>query len=375
MVSRRRDRITDEAAIWFVRAQDSDFSRMDREEFASWLAASAEHVLEFLSLAAVTRDIRESAPATDVDALLALASDSADVSNVVRMLQENHSRAGPARKVKFRRRTAIWVTAASVLIAATAGIWLWQGSPTAVFSTGTGEQISFPLPDGSLVILNARSTLEVEHTPLERNARLTSGEALFKVEEDAGRPFTVLTDRAAIRAVGTSFNVRHRNENTTVTVIEGRVDIRRLGDALAGGAPRRRPYEVDRRPGAQAPLSKEDPDPLRPVRVGAGYQARVHPQTAEIAVFDTIVENAISWRERRLVFESRALSSVLAEFNLYSNERIVIENERLGSIAISGSFNADDPESFALFLSEAGLAVADQRADGVITLRLPRGAR
>ena len=74
------------------------------------------------------------------------------------------------------------------------------------------------------------------------------------------------------------------------------------------------------------------------------------------------------------MFDSWQVADVVAEFNLYSDTGIVIEDPDLASRSISGAFDADDPDSFGLFLSEAGLALTIQRADGAMVLRRPREA-
>ena len=368
-MSTHRDRMTDHAALWFVRAQDPDFSRADREEFAAWLAGSAEHVLEYLSLAAVSRDIHEASEHMDVDTLVALAGEARDEHNVVDLIPSGSAvgaaSAGPGNRT---RRSAVWAGAAGLLIAVLAGSWLSWNSRTVVHSTVAGEQVSFPLPDGSVVILNARSHAEVNYTQSERIVRLVAGEALFDVVKDPDRPFRVVTERAIIQALGTSFNVRHRSERTTVTVVEGLVDVRSLDEP-------RGEHGSGSEPGEAADTRAERSKKARSVRLTAGQQALVDSQTAEVTVTAADVAKTTSWRERRLVFESRALSDVVSEFNLYSDRPIVIEGSDLASVLISGAFDADDPESFALFLSKAGIAVVDQPLRGSIVLRSPEEAR
>ena len=374
-MSNRLDRITDQAALWFVRAQDTDFSGADREEFASWLAGSAEHVLEYLSLTVVSREIRAASPSTDVDALLALARESSDRHNVVAILTEGPAiDSQPAESTNRKGRRAVWPVASSVAIAALAGIWFFLNSGPVVYSTGVGEQASFALADGSVVNLNAQSSLELHYTESERTVRLVTGEVLFVVEKDPDRPFLVLTERAVVRAVGTSFNVRQRGETTTVTVVEGIVDVRLLDGLQEGGALPSQSADVAALPGGEAIMVNGLPAKDGLVRLGAGQQARVEQHSPQVAVVDANIEKATSWRQRRLVFDSWQVADVVAEFNLYGDRRIVIEDSDLASRLISGAFDADDPESFALFLSEIGLAVAGQRTDGVILLRLPHEA-
>lgn len=371
-MSSRLDRITDEAARWFVFAQAPEFSGADREEFASWLAASAEHVLEYLSVAAVSREIRELSPHMDVDALVELARECGDHGNVVAIHSARPVMGEKPRDTTNRRvRRVAWTAAASV--AGLAAIWFVLTSSPLAYTTGVGEQAAYPLSDGSVVTLNTQSSIEVDYTETDRTVRLLTGEVLFEVREDTDRPFRVLTDLAVIRAVGTVFNVRQRGEATNVTVIEGTVDVRSV-DAHGGpGAPA---LSAD----VTVPLASGEaileglPDQGGLIRLDAGQQARVEEQSPEVVVLDANIENTTAWRQRRLIFESRALADVVAEFNLYGDLPIEIGDSELAHRSISGSFDADDPKSFALFLSAADLAETVRRADGTLVLRLPREA-
>src|SRR5262249_50303587 len=94
-----------------------------------------------------------------------------------------------------------------------------------VFQTVVGEQSSFTLQDGSVLFLNTDSKVRVSWLPRERHIELVRGEARFKVAKDATRPFTVATTTAAVRAVGTVFNVRPEPLATQVAVLEGRVEV------------------------------------------------------------------------------------------------------------------------------------------------------
>ena len=374
-MSSRLDRITDEAALWFVRAQAPEFSGADREEFASWLAASAEHVLEYLSVAAVSREIRESSSGMDVDALVALARECGDQHNVVAIHAARPVIGkGPRDATNRRGRGTVWTAAASVAIIGLAGIWFALASGPLVYATGVGEQAAFGLSDGSVVILNTQSSIEVNYTESDRTVRLLTGEVLFEVREDTDRPFRVLTDLAVIRAVGTVFNVHQRGEVTHVTVIEGTVDVRLLDAHDGPGAPALKSADVAVPLADDAAILEGLPDQDGLVRLDAGQQARVEEQSPDVVVVDANTENTTAWRQRRLIFESRALADVVAEFNLYGDLQIEIGDSELAYRSISGSFDADDPESFALFLSTADLAEAVRRADGTMVLRLPREA-
>jgi transmembrane sensor len=262
-----------------------------------------------------------------------------------------------------------------VLLSITVSLAYFMISGPVTYKTGVGEQVSFPLPDGSVVTLNAQSSLQLAYTERQRNVRLIGGEAFFDVAKDPDRPFEVHTKSAVARAVGTRFNVRFRGKNTTVTVVEGIVDVRpgpARGDRPRGAAD---PSVSVDAPGAGLPTVDKAAAQPQTVRLTVGQQAKVPPRAGRVAVTEIKTDKATSWRERRLVFDSWALSAVVEEFNLYNEQRIEVQDAGLAEQSISGVFSADDRASFVLFLAEADLAVAQTRADGTIVLRSPGGAR
>lgn len=347
-MSRRLDKITDEAAIWFVRAQDAGFSNEDRRELASWLAASAEHVQEYLSLAAISSDVAMSVNDADVDELIDLARKESFGADVI-ALPDTEQPPVPSRlSARGMRRRAVfaWGLAAAVVMAVAVG--LHERAPGfEQYATGVGEQTTFLLDDGSVVSLNAQSTLQVLFDDDRRDVRLVSGEAMFDVVTVVDRPFRVSTGSAVAEAVGTQFNVRYRGSDTTVTVVEGLVDVQSITVSVPSQSAS----------GSTVPRS---------ALLGVGQQARV--VSGEVAVVETDVHEVTSWRDRRLVFEARPLSDVIFEFNLFNDQQIFISDPGIANRAISGSFDADDRESFALFLSEAGIADYARHSDGSIEL-------
>jgi len=91
---------------------------------------------------------------------------------------------------------------------------------------GTHSKIN--LPDGSLVWLNAGSSLKYPAVflPGERKIHLT-GEAYFEVESDVENPFIVETEHLQVRATGTAFNVEAYSVDSivSVTMVKGEVNV------------------------------------------------------------------------------------------------------------------------------------------------------
>lgn len=121
------------------------------------------------------------------------------------------------------RRVVRWAAAAAVLLALGAGLWQLQRAPNLV-AAAEGEIVTWEAPDGSTVTLRPNSRL-VRLDDGTRAYRL-EGEAFFAVASDPDHPFTVATDRALVRVLGTRFDVSTWGAHTEVFVEEGRVGVR-----------------------------------------------------------------------------------------------------------------------------------------------------
>lgn len=98
-----------------------------------------------------------------------------------------------------------------------------------ILSTPNGGQYKVQLPDGSMVWLNAASSLKypTNFVGTERDVVL-KGEAYFEIKKDINKPFKVtLADESEVKVLGTHFNVMaYENEKAKeVTLLEGSVQI------------------------------------------------------------------------------------------------------------------------------------------------------
>jgi len=355
------DRVTDEASDWFVRLQDPADGEEDRAEFAEWLAASPNNVREYLQVAALWEDLEDLGPDPQIDELVRAAQASHD-ENVVPLFDSPTGKPASAEgestpTERWRRRIRRTASVAAVIVIALAVSWMWRGAGPTDYRTAVGEQNSFVLSDGSVVTLNTQSEIRVRFTSKHRDITLVGGEALFDVARDIDRLFRVSADGADIRAVGTRFNVRNRERGTTITVLEGIVEVILINAT---------PGETQDNP---SPTDGGSSGPSNPVELTVGQMAKVDRQSGQVAVAEADIEQATAWRERRLVFESRTLREVIDEFNLYNETPMIIGDPALDRLQISGAFNADDHDSFILFLEETGLATAQTDPSGRTTLQ------
>ncbi|RFC36835.1 MAG: FecR family protein [Candidatus Nitrotoga sp. SPKER] len=104
---------------------------------------------------------------------------------------------------------------------------------TADVTTATGERKTLELPDGSRLVLNTGSAVNIIFSAAERRIRLVTGEILITTHADSSptyRPFLVDTPYGIARALGTRFSVRHLDGQDAyrIAVLQDAVEVRPL---------------------------------------------------------------------------------------------------------------------------------------------------
>lgn len=99
-----------------------------------------------------------------------------------------------------------------------------------IIETQAGERKQVALPDGSTVLLDARSILRIDtqqYGKQWRRVELLSGEAFFSVEKDSSRAFIVQAGALQTRVLGTSFNIQAYPEmpEQVISVYTGKVQV------------------------------------------------------------------------------------------------------------------------------------------------------
>ncbi len=97
-----------------------------------------------------------------------------------------------------------------------------------IVSVEEGEKANIILPDSTKVNLNAQSLLSYNVNEFNRKERRInfSGEAYFEIAKN-NKPFIIQTSHMEVQVVGTSFNLRARDENisTEIDLLEGKVNL------------------------------------------------------------------------------------------------------------------------------------------------------
>lgn len=331
------------AAEWLEALKSAE--RDNHAAFLHWLRQSKLHVEHYLDLECLDVQIRmlDKTRGPDVDALLE------QIAPDVRQLEPPARQQGGQPRLQRYRVWAIAASVCTIIILATLGAAYRIFPPFAQqVATAIGEQRTLTLPDGSLISMNVDTAVRIDYAPKARNVELISGEAIFKVAHDASRPFIVHTPAVDIRAVGTQFNVYQRQRQTTlVSVIEGRVQVTTA------------PAFTVRSVGASIATQNLD----------AGEEARVTRHRIEKRAHPD-VSKTVSWRQRRLYFDDMPLDEMAREFNRYGGPlTLKVEGIAPGSYRFGGTFNADDPASFADILEQQKDLAVERRSDAIVIRR------
>ncbi len=280
-----------EAAAWMARLHGPNRNLQVERGFRRWLTADKAHAAAFEAMTATWE-------ATG------------------RMPQKPFPRISRWQRAGYREgflRSAAAVAAVAVLGLA---VLFLSRSDDAV-ATRVGEQRTLTLEDGTRVVLNTDTHLEVNYSEGERRVRLRNGEALFEVARHPGRPFVVAAGEREIQALGTVFVVRRDRDRVAVTLLEGKV-------AVGAGESSRESSSI-LSPGERLLLTRG----------------------AAPAIDRPPVDKVTAWRRGLVDFEDTVLSAAVQEMNRYSTSRLVIENPQTAQIRINGVFRTGDSASFA----------------------------
>jgi transmembrane sensor len=312
--------IAEQASEWFMENRSGLLDHKESTRFMAWLQASPMHVEEYLRIAALAPDLETAAKANKTPRETLLARARGEPDGIVSF---DRAGLGQLPALARRRRSPVWSLAAAATLAVVAVTVVWSmrdgerfGMPRS-YSTVRGEQRIQRLPDGSMLHLNTDSAVTVRYSRAERLVSLDRGQALFEVAHQDERRLRVQTDRAGVVAVGTQFDVYRKNGTTTVTLVEGSVEV------YSGGGPS--------------------------VRLNSGDQLDVGDRIGALRHVDA--RAAVAWLQRQIAFQDEPLGEVAAEFNRYGPIRVEIDDVSLRALPISGIMDAYDTDSFAAYLA------------------------
>ncbi|MDO8825793.1 FecR domain-containing protein [Methylophaga sp.] len=275
-----------EAADWLVKMQDRPLTANEQSQLQIWCAQSSDHQRAWQ----VAQQLNHSFAQVPEKLGLSVLS----------------------RKQTQRRNI---IKAISALLVIPTGSWLaYQHSTLASwaadYQTATGEWREVMLADGSKLILNTRSAVNVLFDENQRRIELLEGEIQITTASDAlSRPLSVTTEHGQIRALGTIFTVRFDSDYSQVAVQQDAVEI----------------YTAETHKTQQ---------------ITAGQQIRfskkhIEPATANQSAVTT------AWTRKQLIVDNQPLAEVIAELSRYRKGWLRCD-PAVAELRLSGVFQLSD---------------------------------
>lgn len=177
-------------------------------------------------------------------------------------------------------------------------------------ATNTGERRRYMLSDGSELLLDARSRVNLEFTATYRRLHLLEGAVSVTVRADPYRPFSVQTAEGVVRSLGTRYMVRQQARRTLVVVHENDVEIETVANARGI------------------------------VRAGTGARfdaTRVDTPRAGLAAH-------AAWENGWIEAHGRPLADVVAAMRPYRRGTLRV-SMAAGGLPVSGTFPLDDSDA------------------------------
>ncbi|BDD08839.1 iron dicitrate transporter FecR [Fulvitalea axinellae] len=226
-----------------------------------------------------------------------------------------------SEKTVIQMRT-YWVAASLLLIMATVGAFFFLRTPMVKVTALAGEIKTVTLPDGSIVTLNSKSTLEYPKE-FDKDTREVEieGEGFFEVESNKKKPFIVHANRIDTKVLGTKFNVKAYKEDKTsaISLVEGQVQV-----TLHEGESHLL------HPDQQIVLNKESSGTV-------------------IKRFDT--QKVAGWKNRILVFDNIPLSEAIKRIERTYNVILETSSKEMLDCRISVTLNDETIETVMEILS------------------------
>lgn len=298
------DMLLEEAADWVIRLRYEPAGATTRRAFERWLAQGEAHAQAWARAEQVLGAF-EGLPAPIGHSVLRATS-------------------------KRRGRRAVLRAALGLGVAAPVGWMAWREAPVwrANLRTAAGEQLTRMLDDGTRLVLNSGSAVDLRFGAAERRLVLRAGEVLVTTGQETQptyRPFVVQTPQGEVQALGTRFSVRLIDDRTEVMVFE---------------------HAVLAQPAHAAAL-----------RIDAGQRGSFTlGQAGALAPVD---DSAALWEQGMLVVRDQRLADVVAELARH-RPGVLRCSPEVADLRVSGALSLRDTDAALRALAER-LPIAVQR--------------
>lgn len=207
-------------------------------------------------------------------------------------------------KNHFWKRVAAIAAIVFLTAGSTIGIWQIISSSTMetyfTCETPLGEKSKVILSDGTVVWLNAGSTLKYSNKFNEKNRKVElNGEGYFEVTKKNGAEFIVQTNAYDVIVKGTKFNVSAYSDDAyaSTTLLEGAVELDYQGKQIA---------------------------------VSPGEVLRLDLESGKFVRSQVNAAQSKAWAENRIEFDDITLEELVAKLSRQYDVNIRLESNKVG---------------------------------------------
>jgi len=305
-----------EAAAWIARLRDEQRGPDLEAQFRGWLDENEEHRRAFARMTQVWEQ-----------------------AGKIRIRARNDISAARKERNSRFNRWAPSLAATLILVAVGAHYYPRNGA----LETGVGQRQTRLLRDGTRVVLNTDTRIEVNYDADLRRVRLVRGEAWFNVSKHPTWPFIVSAGDQEIRALGTSFIVRRDTQDLSVTLVDGQVSV--------------------------TPSARNVDAPAQAPQTLAPGQRLVISRHHELAVDRPELGRVTAWERGQVEFAETPLEDAVTEMNRYTTTHITVPDAEVAQLRIGGVFHAGDSDEFVKVVTEAFDLRADRNGGDIVLSR------
>ncbi|MXV50502.1 DUF4974 domain-containing protein [Pedobacter sp. HMF7647] len=288
--------VNDDLLIKYIIGEAGD---QDRALTEKWINESDENRQRYIHIKQIWDESSE-----------VISGLQADENAAWNRLQKRIKTSGSAPGQNKKNLNLRWLqVAAAIIVAGICGLIFYRQFylPTNLLTYKTQNSIRTEiLPDGSVVTLNAHSTIvfPARFSGEQRNITL-AGEAFFNVQPDKSKPFLIRCGQVTVRVVGTSFNVKSNAGKTEVNVETGVVRVNNPQSS------------IELHPGEKVTIRTESSSAVKEASKGKLYNYYI---------------------TKELVCEQTPLSELVETLNKIYGSDIVIANSKIRSLPITTTF-------------------------------------
>jgi len=216
----------------------------------------------------------------------------------------------------------LWLSiAASVLLVCSLGYYFLAYPDYQVITTAENAK-AVTLPDGTIVNLNAATSIKYSKRYFERDRRLEllHGEAFVQVIKHAGPQFHVVLGDVDARDIGTSFNLQKNSGSIKVIVEEGKVSMKHVN-------------------------SGEE------IMLIAGKIGIYDLQTKTLRAADNPETNYKAWLDKKFEFKDSPLPEVLDQLEKVYQTKISIDGAGLNDRKLTANLHYESLDSVLAVIS------------------------